>query len=62
VTLQNEEIFTVFFGPPSPKAMARQGHLTHTALQLISLRGCKLKGKIASACKLQGFEHLRLAD
>jgi hypothetical protein len=25
VTLQNVEIFTVFFGPPSPKTMVRQG-------------------------------------
>jgi hypothetical protein len=58
MTLQNVGNFTVFFGPPSPKAMARQGHLIQPALQLQSSslgRGqfkfcglCALCGKIAS--------------
>jgi hypothetical protein len=33
VIVQNAENFTVFFGPPSPKALARQGHLIPNAFQ-----------------------------
>jgi len=46
------EIFTIFFGPPSPKAVAGQGHLIHHVSRLKCFRGSgppfKLKGKMAS--------------
>jgi hypothetical protein len=34
VTTQNAEFFTVFSGPPSPKAMARQGQYGSTQVVL----------------------------
>jgi hypothetical protein len=48
--IQNAENFTVFCGPPSPKAMARRrfdegGSLIHPTLQLKSFRGSGLQNE-----------------